>query len=504
MLTEENRSKLDNIVSQMINNKETDENIQAVVNDFKNKYDIPEQTQKQSQLPNALKELTSAYSLNPKRVGTMASSPAELKKGLGASLLAGQIAGGSIMPSLATAKFGAQGIAKILPYIASGLTTTPTTQYGIEKLKGAVTPEALKSAGLSAIGDIGGSSILGGLSKVRPTIANLLAGVPKKSTETAIQSARAGENIFKNSPDYENMAIQTQKEMNKMTKESGELVGQAKEKMKNLNIANLDISDIKDFVDKTFQSTINKKLGSSLSNEAIENINEILNDLDKLKDTADVEDLFFMRDKINELSNFKKAGLVKISDKEDTLFRNIGAKIREKIDNIADNFNIPELKEANKKYSTAIKLKEDLMPILSKDPTVAEKLYDIAQKITKENKPVVSYSKELEALSPELQKKYTEAIAQENLNQTFPIGHNRQETLKWLTGLGVGGAALGHNANSLATLGAIPLMSPLTYKGLSKLSNPLISNPIKQGTKQATIRTIANLLNNNGGQNGNT
>lgn len=41
MLTEDNRKKLDNIVSQMVINQETDDDIQFVVNDFKSKYDAP-------------------------------------------------------------------------------------------------------------------------------------------------------------------------------------------------------------------------------------------------------------------------------------------------------------------------------------------------------------------------------------------------------------------------------------------------------------------------------
>jgi hypothetical protein len=42
MLQENDRAKLDNIVSQMVKNRESDDNIKLVVNDFKKKYDKPE------------------------------------------------------------------------------------------------------------------------------------------------------------------------------------------------------------------------------------------------------------------------------------------------------------------------------------------------------------------------------------------------------------------------------------------------------------------------------
>lgn len=49
MLPEERRQQLDNVVQQMIQNKETDESIQLVVDDFKSKYDQPSQALPQVQ-----------------------------------------------------------------------------------------------------------------------------------------------------------------------------------------------------------------------------------------------------------------------------------------------------------------------------------------------------------------------------------------------------------------------------------------------------------------------
>lgn len=51
ILTEEQRAKLDGIVQQMIANKESDENIQFVVSDFKNKYGTEEPKKKESSEP---------------------------------------------------------------------------------------------------------------------------------------------------------------------------------------------------------------------------------------------------------------------------------------------------------------------------------------------------------------------------------------------------------------------------------------------------------------------
>lgn len=53
MLPEERRQQLDGIVQQMIQNKETDVDIQFVVNDFKTKYDVKQAAPKQSFLSNA-------------------------------------------------------------------------------------------------------------------------------------------------------------------------------------------------------------------------------------------------------------------------------------------------------------------------------------------------------------------------------------------------------------------------------------------------------------------
>jgi hypothetical protein len=79
MLKEEDRSKLDGIVSQMESNGENTEDIQFVVNDFKSKYDVPRETQKE---PGALERISQNFQNIGKPAESNIKTPTILEKGL--------------------------------------------------------------------------------------------------------------------------------------------------------------------------------------------------------------------------------------------------------------------------------------------------------------------------------------------------------------------------------------------------------------------------------------
>jgi hypothetical protein len=74
ILKDQDRTKLDGIVQQMVSNKESDENIQAVVNDFKKKYAVKPETSE----PVKKKEETSTLAVSPS--GSLEKTPPPAKQ----------------------------------------------------------------------------------------------------------------------------------------------------------------------------------------------------------------------------------------------------------------------------------------------------------------------------------------------------------------------------------------------------------------------------------------
>jgi hypothetical protein len=476
-----------------------------------------EQEQEQEQ-PSKLQQLISTTSnvLNPvKEIPTIIQNPKQEINKLGKTLIktalySGQVAGGAIAPEFAAAKLGTQGIAKLAPYIASGISTTPATEFAIQKLEGRDTSEALKQAGYAGAGDIGASTVLGGLSALRPTLASLLAGIPKKASEIAIKAERAGQSIFKNEPDYQKLAVSMQNKMKELKDETGRAVGEAKEAVKNLKIKNktgellspkFDTSDVSGFVDDELSKTMAPELGSSLDMTDLKKIDEFKSYLSKLKNNeATTEQLLNLKEKVHNLVNsypINENAPTAITNGQ-RILKETANTIKNKIDNIAEQYGNIKLKEANNKYHDLMSLQEQLSNVLgSKTQSVNEgRLYNVFNKAIQEKKPITEYQAELNKLSPKVSDEYMKALASEQYKNALPSGEFRRHALMGGEMMGIGEATLGHEPliGISGTIGLLAAMSPKTHKYLARASDPIFSKTTKTLAKQFGMR-INDLLN---------
>ncbi len=180
MLTEENRAQLDGIVQKMAQNKEPDSNIRFVVDDFKKRYEIVEQTKKERDIPfvpkfaePAVKGLAKAGEfLGMKPLGT---AIAEKISGAPQTFTPKQVAGSAIQTAVLGAPIGVAKtlLGKVLQFGAVGAATG--FGAGLEKGKGI--GESAKEA-ISAGAVTGALPIVGkGISKVAARVAKPLGEV---------------------------------------------------------------------------------------------------------------------------------------------------------------------------------------------------------------------------------------------------------------------------------------------------------------------------------------
>lgn len=98
----------------------------------------------------------------------------------------------SLLLALNLAQFGGQ-TALPLPWL-SGLTTTPATEFAMQKIKGQPTSEALKQAGTAGATDLaltGAGAVIAKLAKLsKPLLRKavpMMTGISEEATETALR-----------------------------------------------------------------------------------------------------------------------------------------------------------------------------------------------------------------------------------------------------------------------------------------------------------------------------
>lgn len=425
-----------------------------------------------------------------------------------------------------TALQAGQLVGQALPFGLSGLTTTPVTQFGIEKIEGKTTPEALKQAGIAGASDVAMTGLMGGLppivgkigggigkfasrgekAMIRPVLAELLAGVPAKATKRAIAGEIAGKSIFtprSASAQIEALTRKAQNSLNLVEQRAGNKVEAAKDKLKDIT-AKFDISDIKQSINNELQKFERGELGNIFPDEDLPKIQTIIQDIDRIGEQASPIAIQGLKEKAQSMIDWGVAGTVKkTTDAGNHFLKNISNSLKDKLDDVADQLKIPELKKANKEYSEIQGFKEKILPLLSKDATVEEKLVNVFQKEISDKKPVVSYMKELSKLDKmnpnqrlKFIDKFKDVIAKEQYKSVLPQGQARIMGLSSL-GFGGGGYALGKASPEigLATLAAGTTMSPKFHKLLTKTSAPVFAQPTKLTAKQVMTR-ISDLLNN--------
>jgi hypothetical protein len=499
-ISNENLDKIKKAIDMMEADGKSQPEIQEMVNYAKTKYDIT-QPDNTSILDNA-KSLASSTKemLNPINTATNPK--------------------GSAMFALQ----GLQTAGTAIPMGLSGVSTTPLTEFGMQRLQGKSNQEALKQAGYAGAGDLATSLATGGLPPIagkfasraitntpmiRPALANIFASIPKKSSEIAIKSEKLGQSIFKNQSDYEKLALDMQNKMTSLKDKTGELVGNLKEKFKNIKIKDntskreikprVGILDIKNYLENEVNKTSTLALGSSLDQIDLNKIKKFNNHISQLKlDLAKPEDLLNLKEKAHSLINSYPVNELAPSaiTNGQRILQGVANKLKNKIDDMGDQLGNIGLKKANNDYHEAMNLQSQLKNVLgSKTQSNNEsRLYNVFNREVKDKSPIVPYLKELNKLSPEISNKYLKSAAAEPYKDI--LNETGKSLLKY-SAVGGGGFALAaHNPASLAILPAVAAaVSPKTHKFLAQLSNPVFSKPAKYLGRQVGMR-----LNNLGSE----
>lgn len=529
MLNEQNRLKLDNIVSQMQANNEPDENIQFVVDDFKSKYDEPENVQPQPENNGVMSGLKSLIQgtkfLTPQESARNPKGIASL--GLNVAQLGGQMA---------------------LP-LMSGITTTPLTEYGIQKLQGVETPEALKQAGLAGATDLALTGAVAGgaklAKKVIPKMAQTLAGVPKENTETAIKSIEEGKSIFNKNfkpvEEFTKAGEKAQKAVNNIVKEAGQAVHAEKEALKNVpyKLSELENQAIINQID-TLKAEKQYGRISTLNNRDLAKIDKIQKQL--MNKDIGIDELYGLKKNIDELVSFSPNEVKKISDEGAGVLKQIRGILDDKIKKVS-----PKYAETAKKYAAVRNAHDNLINVLKGEKEITEdqlgnlikgesgvagtQIKKIIEKSLKNPDEIPKYFptlKSIDDLSPANQKfigdfeniiKKAEAKKQfdDILPQTPVRSRIASSLLASSIGAGMLGGAMGYGSQGLlsgaAGLGVLTGMSPRAYKGIlttgakasSAYRNPAVQGVAKQTGGQITKKIMDLLnINNRSNTNGNT
>lgn len=463
--------------------------------------------------------------LNPvKKLPDIAQNPKGEAKAYGKALgetglgLA-QIAGGVIAPEYAAAKFGLQGAAKLAPIVASGLTTTPVTQFGMEKIEGATTPEALNAAKNAAIGDIGfsvlGSGIGGLAKKALPSFTNFATGIPKEAAENALNKEIAGKSIFKGKftpkQTEKELGAKTINSLDDLKKGIGQEIEGVKQQWKNApaydkinakaasNNASLKIQDLLE----------SRKFGKKYDLDS-QTVNDLKNLSKEIKSTDNIGDFYsYIGDLDDKVTYDAATGLKKVSDRSEGALKQARGIIRDELGNIA-----PEYSALADKYSEISQLHKSLRPLL-KDKNIAGSQIDkVITKGMLNPEDNFRYATELDRLNELMPEKHIDALKVNSTRQQYEkilpetlTKHISPLGIMALAGGGGYGLAKSPETTGITIAALLAAMSPKLHKKAIQAFNPLTSNIIKGAGKQAATKSsvyskISDLLN--GGTNGNT
>ena len=491
MLKEQDRLKLDNIVSKMVENNEPEENIQFVVNDFKNKYDIGEsveqgkleveETPKEPSIFEGIEAMRQAGTSGIlKPTETIQEAALDPKK-TGARLLqAGQMIGGA------------------MPFGMSAVTTTPATEFGIQKLKGATTEDAIKKARNAALIDAGVTVATGGLpivkslirkgaKKTMPVISEIIAGVPREATERALAKETAGQSIFKGKftprETYQNLGQKAQKAVNYIYKKAGQAVGKEREALKSIK-TKFNFDDVVNNIDELVGS---KQFGREqiLSTRDLSKINKISGKIrDLSKGGMEAGELYAVKKQIDDLVSYDPRTIKKISSEAEGVLKKSAEFLNDRLSQIS-----PRFAKVNKKYGEMRRLHDVLRPKL-KEESVAKNL----RKIFKTDDYFEELFRKVDDLAPKPMKfvnKLEDTVAREQLERLAPVIAGAQSPMSLgLIGRGMsmyGGQAVGGKGGVFASfLGQTPLL----HKQAIKIGGALArTKPVARAIlKQAPLR----------------
>lgn len=394
---------------------------------------------------------------------------AENPKKTGIKLLQGtQMAGGLALPWL------------------SGVTTTPTTEFAIQKLRGKETPEALKQAGIAGAIDmaipVGGKLIKGAMKKAMPLATEMLAGVPKEATERAVRKEIAGESIFKdkfNKKMYQDLGEKAQEGITFLKENAGKLVSKEREALKSLK-NNYNFDDVAKKIDELVAE---KQFGreSVLSKIDLGKINYFSNKIKKLsQEGMNPGELYAIRKNIDELVKFDPQTVKKISTEGENVLKEARGIINERLKQISPNFS-----KASKKYSEIADLYNEIKPKL-KDQSLAKNLKQIFKKDDYYEDVFRRFDEKLPK-NMKFVDKLEDTVAKEQFQRLSPVIQTAETPMN----LGLifrGGSAIGTGGL------ALPAFSPLVHKEAIKLLGKPATG-LSTGIKKGLALRIKDIIN---------
>uniref|UniRef100_A0A6M3IXH5 Uncharacterized protein n=1 Tax=viral metagenome TaxID=1070528 RepID=A0A6M3IXH5_9ZZZZ len=451
MLNEESRQKLDSIVAKMVENNESDDTIQLVVNDFKTKYDESNKSPILSgveALVQPSKEKVEQLLKPTDTITKAAQEPRETAKKL-----------------LTTAQY----VGGISPF--SGITTTPTTEFGIQKLRGKSTKEAGKEALKAAAWDVGlTAATLGfplakqvfkkGAKKAVPLITETLTGVPREATGRALGKEFAGKSILKGKikfrQAYNTLGRKAQDAINYVKTAAGKAVGNEAKALEGIK-TKFDFSD----VTKNIDDAIAARSYGGRQTLSSKDMNKIIGFQNEIAKTNSPARLYSIKRSIDDTLKYATDAVKPSSEAGEAVLKETRNLIQKKLTDIS-----PKFAEASNKYHK-VKYLQDQLKTQLKDMRVAKNLKDTFAK----DKAYEELFRNLDDLAPKKYKfvsKLEDIIAAEQLNKLAPTIGSEQAPLSlgliFRGGIGMGSAGT-----------ALPLFSPKVHKqlirGMGKYAN---------------------------------
>lgn len=404
-----------------------------------------------------------------------------------------------------------------MPYL-SGVTTTPITEFWIQKLKGKETKEALKQAAIAGGIDLAIPAALKyGVAPVVKTFGKLASkatkatlkkaipmftGISEESTEIALNNP----SIFKGKMNLEKtfgeIGKQAQDASDYLKKTIGKAVGVEKKIIKSMP-GKYNFTDLAESVDNKIINTWSKSgLVEKLTPSETRKIGAYADKLREInKRTGSPDDLLELRELLDKNINWKKT-------EKSSLFNNILEEIRGEINNKLVTLS-PKFAKVNAKYENFKNLDKLIQKRISNEATAGTNLQSMFKKALKTEDRVafLDQFKELDDLVPKKHKfieKANDVLVRQQFESWEPTGQTARR-IRSLGGLGAfGGAAARSPEILVGSAAAIGATAPKTYKKViqgiagaeqgTRLLHKAAQDPLTQGLLKQSSKRLRDLM----------
>lgn len=498
-LSEDIKIKLLQGIKQMEAEGRSQNEIQQLVNATKAKYEVSEaqsiqqiETQPTQQQPDAsltqrvsggVGTLVKGQRLITDPVETARQPAATAQTGLHLAQLAGQIG---------------------FP-IASGLTTTPLTEFGIQKLKGVETPEAAQQAAVAGGLDLLLTGAGAGISKAaKPLLKKIIpvaTGIPEEAVEIALKKPSIFKGKLNVEKKFNELGTKAQDAANYIKKQAGEAVGAEVQALKGSKIR-FTAEDIAKEIDN---AVLQKQFGreSILHMEDLKKIKEFSNKIRRLSkgNGMDAGELYAVRKQLDNLLTFDINKVKKTTSEGDAILKQARDLINQRLSDIS-----PKFKQVSKKYAEVAKLQKEILPKL-KDVYAGTNVKNIFKRGLATDDPVsfLNEFKQLDELVPK-KLKFANEASETLVRQQFEQLTPKSSTLRnlRLASFGLGGYGAGAGRGTVLAGGAALAAgtTPRVYKKAIQTGSllkkaikpPLVKGVIKQATTKTATKPTTRLI----------